>query len=274
MGRQSFGLMSGVLAIAVCAATAAFAADLPAPAPGPSYYPPSAPPPAHYNWSGIYFGGHVGAGLEKDVVTFPTTTALPNGVGPMIAGTTNTVNPSSVIGGAQVGANLQFGPAVIGVEGTWTSSDITGNSNAALFGAGQEQSRSAPHWFATAVGKLGFAVNDWLFYAKGGGAWMRVDYTQMTLLAGGTAGLGAGPQTITDNRNGWTAGAGVEYALNENLSAKLEYDFLDFGTKNYTFNGIGPPASPAGLPASIRAQTHMILFGMNYRFYFGGFGQY
>ena len=35
----------------------------------------------------------------------------------------------------------------------------------------------------------------------------------------------------SETRWGWTAGAGVEYALNENLSAKLEYDFLGFGTK-------------------------------------------
>jgi len=34
---------------------------------------------------------------------------------------------------------------------------------------------------------------------------------------------------------GWTGGAGVEQAITQNWSAKLEYDFLLFGTERYTF---------------------------------------
>jgi outer membrane immunogenic protein len=262
MRRQSFGLLSVALAIVASAATSALAADLPVPAhPAPAYYPP---PPAHYNWSGFYFGGHVGVGLVRDVVTDTTTTAL------LTAGTKTNVSPYALIGGPQAGLNLQFGPAVVGVEGTWTSSYLSGNQTVAtLVPNTQEESRTAPHWYATATGKLGFAANDWLFYAKGGGAWMHVDYTQITLLGG--ALVGGQQQLISDNRSGWTAGLGIEYALNENLSAKLEYDFLDFGTKNYNFTTIN---GGAGLPVSIQSQTHMITVGMNYRFYFGGFGQY
>ncbi len=264
MRRQSFGLLPVVLVIAASAATAALAADLPvAPAKAaPAYYPP---PPAHYNWSGFYFGGHVGVGMERDVVTDTTTTALF-----LNAGTKTNVSPYALIGGAQAGINLQFGPAVVGAEGTWTSSALSDNQDTATLAANtQEESRSAPHWYATATGKLGFAVNDWLFYAKGGGAWMHVDYDQLMLVGG----IRAAQQQITDNRSGWTAGLGIEYAFNENLSAKLEYDFLDFGTKNYTFN-LASGGGPAALPVSIQSQTHMITLGMNYRFYFGGFGQY
>jgi outer membrane immunogenic protein len=264
MRRQWFGLLP-VLAIAAFAATAAVAADLPvAPRPAPAYYPP---PPAHYNWSGFYFGGNVGVGLVRDVVTAGATTVFADG-GVLPIGTKTNVSPYALIGGPEVGMNLQFGPAVVGVEGTWTSSYITGNYTAPLGGTGgQEQSRSAPHWYWTATGKLGFAANDLLFYAKGGAAGMRVDYTQSELNAAG--GL-VSQQTLATNRNGWTAGAGIEYALNENLSAKLEYDFLSFGTRNYIF----PNVAPGGLPISVQSQTHMILLGVNYRFYFGGFGQY
>src|SRR5579871_467564 len=108
MGRRSVVLWSAVLAVAASAATAALAADLPvAPAKAPSYYRP--PPPAHYNWSGFYFGGHVGAGLLQDRYTFPVTTTMAGGAGNLNAGTTTNVSPYAVIGGAQVGANLQFG---------------------------------------------------------------------------------------------------------------------------------------------------------------------
>ena len=34
----------------------------------------------------------------------------------------------------------------------------------------------------------------------------------------------------SENRTGWTAGAGVEFAFSRALSAVAEYDYLDFGT--------------------------------------------
>jgi outer membrane immunogenic protein len=257
MGRFGSAFVASVLAVAAAGvtATAAFAADLPVPAgPAPAYYPP---PPAHYNWTGFYFGGNVGVGLLQDKVTATTTTALLN------AGTATNVSPYGVIGGPQVGLQYEFAPVVVGVEATWTSSAITGNySTPSLTVGTAEQSQSEVHWYSTVVGKLGFAANDLLFYAKGGGAWMRVDYTQTTLV-GGTVAV---QQLITDTRNGWTAGAGVEYAFNENLSARLEYDYLGFGTKNYNFTNI----QAGGLPVSIKSDMQMLTAGLNYRFYWGG----
>jgi outer membrane immunogenic protein len=258
MGRFGSAFVASVLAIAAAGvtATAGFAADLPVPAAPHSYYAP--PPPAHYDWSGIYFGGNVGGGLVEDLVTATTNTALLN------AGTQTKLSPYAVIGGPQAGINLEFAPVVVGIEGTWTASDITGNTAIPTLAPGtQEQSRSAPHWYATATGKLGFASNDLLFYAKAGAAWMHADYTQITQIGG----IFSTQQLITDNRDGWTVGGGIEYALNENLSAKLEYDFLDFGTKTYTFNTIN---LPFGLPVSIKSETHILTAGMNYRFNFGG----
>ena len=36
----------------------------------------------------------------------------------------------------------------------------------------------------------------------------------------------------TENRIGWTAGAGVEWAFTPEWSVKLEYDYYGFGTKS------------------------------------------
>ena len=58
------------------------------------------------------------------------------------------------------------------------------------------------------------------------------------------AGGDLSAQTINDKREGFTVGGGIEYGLKENLSAKLEYDFLDFGTKTYNFNNLS--YTPAG----------------------------
>jgi|SRR5579862_2168093 len=260
MGRLTSGLLARLLAgVAVAAAAStAFAADLPMPGPAPSYTPP---PPARYDWSGIYFGGHIGGGLLLDEVTTTTTTFYQS------AGTQTKLSPFSVIGGAQAGVNIEFNPVVVGVEGTWTSSAISGSQVTpslltAALGTSQE-STSAPHWYATATGRVGIAINDLLLYAKGGGAWMSVDYTQEVV-----AGSVLSAQILTVNRHGYTVGGGIEYALNENISARLEYDYLDFGTSTYNFNNLTTTIGPVGaFPVSIKSDTHMFLFGANYRFY-------
>src|ERR1700735_56872 len=122
MRRRSPGLLVGfvVAASTVAAsilATPAFAADLPLPGPAPVA---PAYRPVIYDWSGIYVGGLVGAGMMNDTFTQTTTTPLLN------AGTATKTNPWSVVGGPEAGFNIEFAPVVIGVEGTWTASYLSG----------------------------------------------------------------------------------------------------------------------------------------------------
>jgi outer membrane immunogenic protein len=270
MRRLSPGLLVGFAVAASALATAASAADLPAPA-APAYTPPVYRP-VIYDWTGIYGGVNVGAGALNDVVTNTTTTALLN------AGTQTKLSPFSVVGGAQAGFNIEFAPFVIGAEGTFTWSNISGTQvTPSLQPTISENSQSTPQWYATATAKAGFAANDFLFYAKGGAAWMGVHYTQ-NIAAGGVQSA----QTIVDTRTGFTVGGGVELGLTESLSARLEYDFLDFGTKTYNFNNlsftpagaaIGTPPTPIGAaPMSIKSVTQLITVGLNYRFNWGGGG--
>ena len=59
-----------------------------------------------------------------------------------------------------------------------------------------------------------------------------------------------------------TVGAGIEFGLVENLSGKIEYDFYDFGSKNYNFNAI--------TPVSVRSNLHALTVGLNYKFNWSG----
>jgi len=111
-------------------------------------------------------------------------------------------------------------------------------------------------WFAALTGRAGYAANDWLFYAKAGGAWLHVSYTEDLLINGG---ITSASQVLSDNRTGFTAGAGIEFGLVENLSGKIEYDFYGFGSKDYNFNFRRFPSVPtctrsrsASITASIR----------------------
>jgi outer membrane immunogenic protein len=257
MGRSvQRRIIQALAALALMPGATAHAADIAVP--NPSYYP-AFPPPAIFDWTGIYFGGHVGGGILTDSVSQSVTTATINLIG------SGNLRPSGVLGGAQVGVNYEFAPWVVGAEASWTDSWISGSTLIATTPAGtptiiQERARSDALWFATATGRFGYAANDWLFYGKAGGAWMHVSYTQDYMVAGG---ITAGTQAISDNRTGFTAGVGAEYGMTENLSGKIEFDFYDFGTRNYNF---------VLTPVSIRSDLYALIFGLNYRFNWAGRG--
>jgi outer membrane immunogenic protein len=263
LARLSLAALAALGFLSFCLATIASvaparAADIAVP--GPSYYPKSIPPPAIYDWTGIYFGGHVGGGILTDSVS-------QNGVSTSTIATSltssGTLRPGGVLGGAQIGANYEFAPWVVGVEGSWTDTTISGST---LIGATtatiptviQERFTSHALWFAALTGRAGYAANDWLFYAKAGGAWMHISYTEDLIIVGGQTNA---TQVISDNRTGVTAGAGIELGFTENFSGKIEYDFYGFGTKNYNF---------AITPVSVRSNLHTLTVGLNYRFTWPG----
>ena len=256
-------LASAIWALVLCGftftAVPAHAADIAIPA--RSYYPPL--PPAIYDWTGIYLGGHIGGGMLADSVSQNGTST-----GGFNLGSTGNLRPAGVIGGFQGGANYEFAPWVIGIEGSWTDSAIKGSTLISCTGTclngpttpvTQERFTSQAQWFAALTGRVGYAANNWLFYAKAGGAWMRVRYTEDLLTAGGVTGS---TQVLNDDRSGFTVGAGIEFGLVENISAKVEYDFYDFGSKNYNFASITPVA--------VKSDVHTLTVGLNYRFNWSG----
>src|SRR5262249_48809165 len=170
----------------------------------------------------------------------------------------------------------EFPPWVVGLECSWGASGVHGNTLIACaactvsvpvgtppvatpMSIPNERFTSQAQWFAALTGRVGYAANDWLFYAKAGGGWMHVRYTEDLLVPGGAT---ATTQVFTDNRTGFTVGAGIELGLVENLSAKIEYDFYDFGSKNYNFNAI--------TPVSVSSNLHTLVVGLNYKFNWSG----
>ena len=63
--------------------------------------------------------------------------------------------------------------------------------------------------------------------------------------------------------SGWMWGAGLEYAFARNWSAKVEYNYLDLGTKTYAFSNL------AAIPFDITERIHLVKFGLNYRLGYG-----
>jgi outer membrane immunogenic protein len=245
-------LLTGV-AIALISAPA-FAADLPVKA------PPMVVPEPIYNWTGFYIGGHVGGAwtdqheteLAPGSASFPTGTAF------------TARHASGAVGGVQAGYNLQFSNVVLGIEGEWSATDVGSTTTTVSTLNGFVSTSSArTKDIESVAGRLGYAVNNWLIYAKGGGAWSQGSSMGTGTLANGTP---FDTTTVTAHRTGWVAGAGFEWGFAPAWSAKLEYDHYDFGTTDLTvFSSRGTTSAVA---SSLRFDV--VKAGVNYRFNWGG----
>src|SRR5262245_50432771 len=64
---------------------------------------------------------------------------------------------------------------------------------------------------------------------------------------------------------GWTAGAGIETHLSGNLTGKIEYLYLDFGSVLIsTTNPLN--ATPVAVNLESRIADHIVRVGLNYKF--------
>jgi outer membrane immunogenic protein len=244
-----------VVAVAILGGSvAARAADLGV---RPAYNPP--PPPAPVmSWTGFYLGGNGGFGGDKFQYPFTVGGPIPAlGITAATSGTSS-LTSSGFFGGGQAGFNWQAAPTwVIGAEGDFDAANIEGkaNTSATVFSGSVGTTLD---WFGTVRGRVGFLVTpSALFYGTGGWAYGR------TTSSANAAGLGLGATgSVGHDKNGWTAGGGLEYAFNQWLSFKTEYLFLDLGTDSLV-NG-----TVAGVPFSVSEKTtvHTVKAGINVRF--------
>lgn len=212
------------LAITALGAGAASAADL---APY-AYTKAPALPYAVYNWAGFYIGGHIGGSSTNQNWT---NTASTTAFGDLTPGQGFGQHGTGVLGGGQIGYNWQASNYVFGLEGTVSGMDNHGTVSNNVFGARDDVFNWRTNWMATVTGRAGFAVNNNLFYAKGGyaGASSHMAVSDVVPPAG------AGWDTRW--HNGWTVGAGWEYGITQNWIFGLEYDYATFGSKSYQLAG-------------------------------------
>jgi outer membrane immunogenic protein len=237
-------LLAASAIVPLLAGGPAQAADIPAKTP---IY--KGQPPVSYNWTGLYVGGHLGAGWSTNewrLIGVGVTPSFNLGSG----------TAPGFLGGAQVGVNYQVDAMVFGLEAdaSWAA-ELSGQFCDTVSGALRCNTKADR--FATVTGRLGIAADRALVYFKGGTAWVR--NTHVFDL------LNIPEDTVSSSKWGWTAGAGIEYALTRNWSAKLEYDFMDFGTSRFDFY-----ASRGAVPIEIKQRIQALKFGWNYKFDWGG----
>jgi outer membrane immunogenic protein len=233
-------------ALCVGATSAALAADFPTSVPPPVNVP--APPPL-YDWTGLYFGGTLGARWSRGNFSDTAGNAF------------TTPSTTQFLGGGQIGVNYQFwGGVVIGAEGDFDglpnadissmTTDLNGNSATVTINN---------RLLTTATARLGYAWDRVLLYGKAGGA-----------LVGGsgpTLTINGAPFLLTGNTTnfGWTAGVGIEWAFWGNWSARAEYDFVGLNNQNFTSGNAPAPFGGAVFTFSNR-NIQMVTTGVNYKF--------
>jgi outer membrane immunogenic protein len=252
---------------------------------------PAAPPA--FSWTGCHIAGLVGyeSGRDNGYSTSAGSTfiAVPPASRqtiPAVAGTplTSSLDMSGFNGGAGAGCDYQFGAWVVGVDGDWSNTNKEGqafivshsaNLAVAAVGGGtftmlgNDVWQSQERWFATARARVGYAVDRWLLYVTGGGAWMRINSTECNLspFVCGNTGV-----VQSDTRRGWTVGAGVEYAptiLKGNWTLRSEYLYIRISDYTTFTPGDGPGYATIGWIENLnhgRIENHIVRFGLAYKF--------
>jgi outer membrane immunogenic protein len=239
------------------------AADMRMPMKAPGYAPA-------FSWTGTYVGGNVGGIWGTFGLNPATTDNLTGAVG---APGAMSMSNSSLIGGFQAGYNWQIGQWVLGFEQDYQFTGLKQTSTfaapAGRFLPGDSLSVKTDYLAATRA-KLGMAWDRALIYAAGGLETGEFDGTS-TYVARGAGGSPAMSFTDTNKLHfGFNVGAGIDYAVTNNVYLGVEYRYIDLGKETYNLGAFTTPAigaqtasSTVGLTASeVTARLNFKLSGL------------
>jgi len=216
-----------ILALSACVAAPSYAADLIIEA--PAIIESDA-----YDWSGFY-AGLVGGYAYSDSTSTNANTGR------------TTVTPiHGALLGLALGANYQIDSFVLGTEGEvmWTS--ISGSNTCDV----NTTCNGSIQWLSSVRARAGVAVDSWLLFGTLGVAAAGINASYANPATGSFSGTAFG----------WTAGAGVEVALADNVSVKGEYAYYAVGAQ--------APVGTIGTvsPYNLGANIHTVKVGVNFAF--------
>jgi len=215
------------------------------------------------DWSGPYAGIHLGGawgGGDSALGGYPIRSwtdiirAVPN----------HGARAGGLIAGGQIGTNIQAGQFLFGMETdlSFASQDSAARTTGVIFPniAVASSVRQKLSVSGTMRARFGFTPMDrFLVYLTGG-----VAYGQVIAATSLSSSLISYSGSDRDLRVGWAVGAGVEYALNSTLSARLEYLHYNLGTT--TVVGFRPAGSLFQTQTQLGLAGHIVRIGLNYRF--------
>ena len=234
-------------ALAMSAPLTAFAADLPQPPPPMPRAPAFVPPPP-FTWTGFYVGINGGYSWNN----------WQDGIG-------DSFNANGGIVGGTVGFNYQWDWFVAGFEGDldWADNKFSQTATASdIFGVSSATLAYKNDVLSTFAARFGVAADHALFYGKAGGAWTQEEFD----LTGTDPVFGTLSGSNKFSRLGWMAGAGIEYAFTSNLTAKIEYNYINFGSNSETLTVNSSTFGPLTTAITSKPTMNVFKFGLNWLF--------
>ena len=262
-----------------------------------------APPLPSWSWAGFYAGVNVGYGWASDPTTLTDTTTttltrvddadtptpifIPLGTTTASAVGSGNIDPRGWLGGIQGGYNWQSRSMVWGIESDIQASGQRGSITicdtvGCPVGSGTASDSLSMPWFGTLRARFGFTPSPrWLVYGTGGLAVAEIKDSVMEGPVGGGAGTAS---SINTTRAGFAVGGGVEAALTERWSLKIEYLYMGFGTVGLAGTGAAvttttgacgfcaPPriveniTTQTSSATSTRVDDNVVRVGLNYHF--------
>lgn len=201
------------------------------------------PPASSFDWTGAYVGLQAGHGWGNSTYDIAVNEAFFQ------------YDPQGRFGGVFVGYTHQFDNGLaIGVEGEINVADIeSGRTYISNWPTptSEEFANSKVKWQSSLRLRLGHSLGRLLPYVTGGVAFAGYDHS-LTWLSLRT-------QPFGETYVGWTAGAGVEYALTDNITARAEYRYADYGDRTYPFTA-------PFYGHTVDLSTQDVRFGVAYKF--------
>ena len=219
--------------------------------------------PTVYDWTGFYVGGNLGYAFGgNDKVGLRSTTEVD-------LKDIDKLELHGIFGGGQIGYDWQASSAVLGViadiEGADIHDDFTKTISTDGLREGSVHASDNIDVWGTVRGRLGWAFDRLLVYGTGGLAWADVDYKFK-----GTNDLSGEHFSIEKSgvRAGWTAGAGIAYALDDNWSIGAEYLYVNLGKYNVKAHVIDGEGNRTAEVVTTEAEPnfHSIKGFVNFRF--------
>lgn len=237
------------------------AADL-----GPSFK--EAAPVYVPTWSGFYVGAAFGFGVgsvdrNNRVRELDTdgTTIIYDGI---LFGGGDT--REGAIYSGHIGYNWQRTNWVFGVEAAINGVGTNNNHSRCVgLNVGEFNCDSDNNWYATFVGRIGYAQGPVMIYGLGGVAWAD---NNNRFREDGYVRYWPDGVWHDDNGNdaGWVAGIGLEYALNPHCLLRVEYSHVDFSNGNNSFDAVDNDGYTWHFDNGADLSFDVIKIGASYKF--------
>jgi outer membrane immunogenic protein len=241
---------AAIFAAAGCAATAASAAT---------------------GWTGFYAG--VNAGYGGDRFEYPLKGDFAAGMDTFSLDAKATLTSGGFLGGGQLGYNYETAEHwVFGAEADIAATDIEGKVRAdgtlggTLSGTARGDIGSKLSYLSTVRGRVGYDWNGFMLYGTGGLAFGDVKTGFGVNVSSGGSTLFAASDSRSSTATGWTAGTGIEYAIDDHLSFKTEYLYADLGRENLFNTPFSIMGGTGTVKLDVSTRVNIVRAGLNYRF--------